>query len=77
MKLTADDGQADEQSSEMDAAVMLLQQFDVVRDLAEQALVEIERAEKLLEQPNINKAKIRDCLRAAALNLLGLGTYCP
>ena len=77
MKFTVDDGQADEQSGPTDAAVMLLQQFDVACDLAEQAFVEIETAEKLLEQPNISKAKIKDCLRSAALNLLTLKTWCP
>jgi hypothetical protein len=77
MKFTVDDGQADEQSGQTDAAVMLLQQFDVVCDLAEQAFVEIERAKKLLEQSSLNKAKIQECLRAAALSLLILKTWCP
>jgi hypothetical protein len=56
---------------------MLLQQFDVVCDLAEQAFIEIERAGKLLEHPNLNNAKIQDCLRAAALILLSLKLGAP
>jgi hypothetical protein len=71
MKITKDDGQADEQSGQTDAAAMLLQQFDVVIDLAGQAYTEIETAEKLLEHPNLDRAKIQECLRAAALSMSG------